>query len=151
MLRRVLALALLAVSVFAAAPDRARAGLEEIPLDWLIERTARVPACDDPAVVADIRDRFLIQTRVVHQRLLGIVDVEEVREKRHSVNDPSPIERRWCQAHARLDDGKHPQLYYLIERRAGFVGITWNVEFCLAGYDRWHVHDGQCRAVRVWW
>jgi hypothetical protein len=62
--------------------------------------------------------------------------------------DRSHVPRRYCRATAWLSDGRRADLIYVIEAGQGFVGIGWNVEYCLPAYDRWRVYDAWCRAIR---
>jgi hypothetical protein len=39
-------------------------------------------------------------------------------------------------------------IWYLIEIPMGFAGVGSNVEFCVAGFDRWNVYGGGCRVLR---
>jgi hypothetical protein len=142
---RVLTAALaLAGSMMTVAPSIA-APIEFL-IDHALEAHATVPECDDPAVLGFIVNQH--RTADLNAGMPSITEIEKARETRFVVDKPSPIARRYCQAHAILDDGNHPQVFYLIERRAGFASWSWNVEFCLAGRDRWHVHGGRCRTVR---
>lgn len=149
MFRRLAAALAIAAPLAAAAPPSEAAVLELGIM--ALKGPGRVPECHDPAVIEEIRDKFLTADANVLKRGLLINAVDKIRETYLWVDNPSPIVRRFCAAHAYLNDGKHPPLYYLIEQDQGFVGLTWNVEFCMIGYEPWRVHDGTCRTVRKWW
>lgn len=104
-----------------------------------------VPACDSVEVLETIRARFA--SAELTPPGLAIAAIEQPRQARFVVNQPSPVARRYCAARTLLSNGKRPGVHYLIERNAGFAGYGWNVEFCLSGHDRWHVHDGRCRTA----
>lgn len=107
--------------------------------------------CGDARVLNRITQRFRHQVRhVPHLPQVDIVDFHRIGETRYlpQIEDKRPIERRYCHAKAALSDGHTRDLWYLIERPLGFAGIGSNVEFCVAGFDRWHVYGGRCRAVR---
>ncbi|WP_407050229.1 hypothetical protein [Methyloraptor flagellatus] len=141
--------ALLASFLGTVAP--ATAGIVEQAV-LAMPSAAALPSCDDAAVLDTIRDRFSYADMNVNHRGESLGAVEKVRQIRLWAFDRnSPTVRRYCQAHALLNNGKHPQLYYLIENNYGFAGVSWNVEFCLAGREPWRQHDGTCRTVRKWW
>jgi len=53
-----------------------------------------------------------------------------------------------CGATVTLSDGRDRSVWYLIEEGQGFASIGNNVEFCVAGFDRWLVYNGRCRVLR---
>jgi hypothetical protein len=58
------------------------------------------------------------------------------------------IPRRFCSGTALVSDGvKHP-IYYSIAEDTGFVGVGWDVEFCVVGFDRNFAYGPNCRAAR---
>ncbi|MDR3375410.1 MAG: hypothetical protein P4L98_16925 [Ancalomicrobiaceae bacterium] len=111
-----------------------------------------VPKCEEGVVLDTIRSKFGTADAGVLHKGLAIGGVDKIHQAYAGQNDPSPRLRRYCEARAELNDGKHAALYYLVEQTAGFVGVTWNVEFCLIGLEPWRVHDGRCHTVRHrWW
>ncbi len=149
MLRRLVALCFaVALALPVAAP--ARAGILELGADFLIG-PGSVPECQDGSVISTIRDKFGYAATNVLKAPLALAAIDEIRQTYLYVDNPSPIVRRYCQAVVEISNGRHSTLYYLIEQRQGFVGLSWNVEFCVLGYEPWHVHDGSCRTVRKWW
>lgn len=107
--------------------------------------------CGKSAVLNRIADRFAYQVRhVPHLPQVGIVDFHRIGETRHlpQIKGERPIDRRYCHAQAVLSDGYSRDIWYLIERPMGFAGIGSNVEFCVSGFDRWHVYGGRCRVLR---
>lgn len=77
-----------------------------------------------------------------------IVGINEVREVAYHVNGISPLARRYCTGEASMSDGSQQHLHYLIEENAGFVGVSWNVEACLAPLDKWRVYGSHCSTAR---
>lgn len=149
LLSRLLAVAL-AVSPMGLPTQAHALSVEHIIRTFVADDT--VPACDQSAVIETIRSKFgTADARVLHTgTALGPVD--RIVQDYAGQNDPSPYARRYCVARATFSDGKQTTLYYLVEQDAGFAGVTWNVDFCLLGYDPWHVHDGRCHTVRHrWW
>lgn len=108
--------------------------------------------CADPKMLGKIRSRFAHQARHVHHRGgLAITDFVDIHQHRYHPQDPHwdrPIPRRYCHATALLSDGGHRKIWYLIEGGAGFASIGSNVEFCVAGFDRWNVYNSACRILR---
>jgi len=107
--------------------------------------------CAQPAVLNRITNRFSYQVRhVPNLPQVSIVDYYGIGESRHlpRIKDVRPIDRRYCFAKAQLSDGRTRDVWYLIEKPLGFAGIGSNVEFCVSGFDRWHVYGGRCRTVR---
>ncbi len=147
--RPAVAFALLVALTGLSLPTRAEA-FERLIRNLIADDT--VPSCTQGAVLDTIRSKFdTAAARVLHANIaLGPVD--RITQDYAGQNDPSPMARRYCVARATLSDGRRTTLYYLVEQDAGFVGVTWNVEYCLAGYEPWHLHDGRCHTVRHrWW
>lgn len=105
--------------------------------------------CGNDRVLNRISSGFRHQVNnVPHLPRVSIVDFYDVREKRHEPRaSESPVDRRYCHATVALSDGYSRQVWYLIERPMGFAGMGSNVEFCVAGFDRWNVYGGRCRSL----
>lgn len=142
MRRLVLSALLLAASI--ALPQAATAS------DWLKLSDGVSRACEDPAILSRISDKFRWQVR--HVPHLPDVEIEEFRRVHQHRYMPStekwPIARRYCGATALLSDGRKREVWYLIEDGLGFAGMGDNVEFCVSGFDRWFVYNGRCRVLR---
>lgn len=106
--------------------------------------------CAHQSVQGAIQRGFRYQvTHVPHLPDVDIVDLYGARLTRHEpATLNSPIERRYCHATARLSDGGNRSIWFLIEYGQGFAGIGDNVEFCVAGFDRWNVYNSNCRILR---
>lgn len=138
-----LAIALGAPGLLAAGPAGAA--------DMLAGVYASDPGvCADARVLNRISERFRYQVRnVPHLPQVEIVDFQRVGQTRYRpAGEYWPIERRYCHATAALSDGRSSTVWYLIENPMGFAGFGSNVEFCVSGFDRWHVYDGNCRVLR---
>jgi hypothetical protein len=112
-------------------------------------------SCEDPYVLDMISERFRHQAFNVHDApTLRIADYYNIHEHRYvPYGEDQPIARRYCGATVVLTDAysnevHKREMWYLIEDRMGFVGLGDNVEFCIAGFDRWHVYSGRCRVLR---
>jgi hypothetical protein len=77
-----------------------------------------------------------------------IVSVDDIREVAYRENGVSPVARRYCRGQAGLSDGSVQSVHYMVEEHAGFVGVGWNVEACLAPLDKWRVYGAGCSTVR---
>lgn len=117
---------------------------------------SKIPAatpglCGDNAVLSRIASRFSYQVRhVPHLAQVAITDFRNIGETRYEpkIADQKPIDRLYCHARADMNDGKSRDVWYVVEHPMGFAGFGKNVEFCVAGFDRWNVYDGRCRVLR---
>ena len=111
---------------------------------------ARLPACDSGAVRAAVL-RTIERADPDYRRDFSITALGRAAQTGFIKDRPSPLARRYCRASAETQEGarrRHRKLYYMIEEYQAFAGIGWNVEVCVAGRDRWYVHDAWCRTVR---
>ncbi len=106
------------------------------------------PDCGDRKVLNRIVKRYNWAEKHTWQRGVELDDINRARERRTLAGGDRQINRRYCRGHAHLSNGAHRTVYYLIEQRQGFASIGWNVEFCIAGHDRWMAYDGSCRVLR---
>ena len=106
--------------------------------------------CAQPKYLRKIVDKFAYQVRhVPNLPDVGIREFVRIRENRYEpMRERWPIGRRYCEATAAFTDGRQRQVWYLIEEDMGFASIGSNVEFCVAGFDRWMVYNGGCRVLR---
>ncbi|MDJ0931543.1 hypothetical protein [Breoghania sp.] len=104
---------------------------------------AALPDCAAPSV-----RRTIASADTEYREAIAIKTIDLIGQTGFTQDNPSPLAHRYCRARAYLSNGRQHPVYYMIEERAGFVWLSWNTETCLPGYDRWHVHDGQCRVVR---
>ena len=106
--------------------------------------------CSDPHILSKIRSRFDYQVKhVPHLPDVAIEGFSRVHQHRYyPVKTHHPIARRYCGARAQLSDGRSRYVWYLIENPMGYAGIGNNVEFCVTGFDRWHVYNGRCRVLQ---
>lgn len=105
--------------------------------------------CQDWKIVHDIVSRFGWAEGMTFGEPNRIERLGDFRQVGFAPVGESKIERRYCQASATINTQARPAtVYYLIESSQGLFGIGARVEFCVAGFDRWHVHDGDCNTVR---
>ena len=107
--------------------------------------------CAERWVLRKITSRFAYQVRnVPNLPDVGITDFQRIRENRYlpALGEERPIGRRYCEATVILSDGNGREVWYLIEEGQGLASIGDNVEFCVAGFDRWNVYNSGCRILR---
>jgi capsid protein len=142
---RFASLSLVALSALAGATIAARAA------DPVAVAFDEPGICANASVLGTIAGRFRHQvTHVPNLPDVAIADFQRISETLHKpqIYDERPIDRRYCHARADMSDGRSHDVWYVIERPAGFAGIGSNVEFCVSGFDRWNVYDGRCRVLR---
>lgn len=107
--------------------------------------------CSETRVLDRVKRNFRYQvTHVPNLPQVDILDYRDIRLTRYEpLAQDNPIERTYCQAVAMMSDGHNRHVWYLIEGGQGFASIGDNVEFCVAGFDRWYVYNSPwCRVLR---
>ncbi|MGH6861590.1 MAG: hypothetical protein ACRECY_15155 [Phyllobacterium sp.] len=108
--------------------------------------------CGQARVLNRIVSKFSYQVRHVPNlpqvAIDNFSDVQQTRYEPSLEPELDAVSRHYCRATAHLSDGNQQPVWYLVEEGQGFVGVGDNVEFCLAGFDRWHVYNGSCRTLR---
>lgn len=106
-------------------------------------------SCESPWVLDYIRERYQRKFKSYAKTDLLIVDIrhptlrhERERDEEHRVG------RQYCHATVVMTDRKKRDLFYLLEYPWGYAGQLTHVEFCIPGFDRWHVYGKQCSTVR---
>ncbi|OJX99441.1 MAG: hypothetical protein BGP07_05340 [Rhizobiales bacterium 63-22] len=130
---------------FAALPARAADYIGTAPAG-----VADAGTCSQQSVLRRVVSRFGYQVRhVPNLPQVGISAMSDIRMTRYEPKtNPAEIERTYCEATAVLSNGENRPVWYMVEEGQGFVSVGRNVEFCVAGFDRWHVYDGHCRVLR---
>ena len=105
------------------------------------------PECGDGSVAAKIIDKHNWADRHTWYRGLTMARIGGQYERTVEAFGPSPVYRRYCRAHAWFSDGKRRTVHYRISHGMGLAGTNYKVEFCVPGYDRWRVYDGNCRVL----
>ncbi|WP_208983810.1 hypothetical protein [Pannonibacter carbonis] len=107
----------------------------------------RLPACDSPAVQSAVAGRVASADALYYAgRTITVID--RIAEVAYKANGISPLARRFCTGIATLSDGSRHTVHYALVEHGSFVGMSWGVDACLNGLDRWHVRDASCRTVR---
>jgi hypothetical protein len=79
---------------------------------------------------------------------LELVGFENIRELGWEPWRSGTIPRRFCTASVLVSDGKRRQIYYSIAEDAGWLGVTYGVEFCVVGLDRDWAYNPRCQMAR---
>ncbi len=111
-------------------------------------KAGEFPQCDDATVEGRIIADFNWAERNTWQRGFELSELTKMHEHRTTRFDGSQVTRRYCMAKAHLTNGKHRSVYYMINDKGGFAGISWKVTHCVMGLDPWKNHDGNCRTMR---
>lgn len=152
----------IASTIFAAIIGLGAAGLgtssvQAADLARYPEYSSYSGLCSNAWVLNRITSRFSHQVRnVPHLPQVAINDFQRIYETRYEPSDENhPIGRTYCGATVTLSDGRDRSIWYLVEEGMGFASIGNNVEFCVAGFDRWYVYNGGfngdqvgCRVLR---
>lgn len=134
------------VLIAALCASLAPAAAGGVYFDWNTSEP-RVPHCDAPSVRSAVQRTFA-RADVEYRRGVTIEAIHKIGQTGYTRGQPSPYARRYCRARADMSDGRTRSVFYMIEEYQGFAGLTWNVETCVAGFDRWHVYDAWCRVLR---
>jgi hypothetical protein len=114
----------------------------------VVPYTGNLPTCDDPGVLGVISSRFSAKESEYWGSSLQIARFDHIGEAGYRVNGPDYIPRRYCAARALLNDGRTHQVTYWIGENLGIIGISYGVEWCVAGLDRNWAYAPNCRAAR---
>jgi hypothetical protein len=141
--------ALMAAGSVVAPGSRARAA--DMPGTYEGPVYAEPGMCGQPWVLRAIMLRFHHQvTHVPNLPNVAITNFYGIQQHRYlpAYYDLWPVGRSYCKATVALTDGYSRDIWYLIEEGQGYASIGNNVEFCVAGFDRWFVYNGLCRVLR---
>lgn len=119
---------------------------------------ARVPACDDPRVLAQIEDQLEYGAPRVQRNVAQVQQFAGLFERAYfPAGGNRKIERRYCQGDALIagqgwSDSKgaspYTTVYYVVEHPMGYASIGWRAEGCFLGFDRWRVYGANCESLR---
>lgn len=134
------ALAFLSLAAtFAAARPLLPAERRDLPYSGIVR------ACDDPMATGYIQGAFAAREGEYWHSGLAIVGFDEIREVGFRSNGLDYIPRRYCRAHALMNDQKIRTVTYFIEEDGGSIGYTDNVVWCVAGLDRENTFAPGCQ------
>ncbi|MBN9062862.1 MAG: hypothetical protein BGP06_11140 [Rhizobiales bacterium 65-9] len=110
--------------------------------------SAALPACEDPSVIGQVQSGFASRESSYWQSNLAIAGVDHVRTIAFRPWGADYIPRRYCVARAYMSDGRLRTVSYNIIERAGPIGLTWGVEWCVSGLDRLFYYAPDCKMAR---
>lgn len=116
--------------------------------DQILPYSAAMPACHDPAVLEKITSQFVERESRFWQSSLVIAGYEKIRPISFRPWGLDLIPRRFCTAIAVVSDGKKRRIDYSVREDLGTIGMTFGVEWCIAGLDRNLAYSPHCRMAR---
>ena len=130
----------------AAAPAHAATLLEKNFYLFGPRYDSALPGCE--AALGTIASRFATKESRFWNSALQIVDFTEVRETALRPWASQTIPRRFCSARALVSDGRWHAVHYSIVEDAGLIGFTWDVDWCVVGFDRNWAYNPACRMAQ---
>ena len=79
---------------------------------------------------------------------MQITGFERVHQIAFSPWAQGTIPRRYCSAVAMVSDGRKRRVDYSIIEDASMIGVSWGVEWCVAGLDRNWAYNPGCKMAR---
>jgi hypothetical protein len=104
-----------------------------------------LPPCE--AALGIIATRFATKEGRFWHSSLQITDFADVREIALRPWNDQTIPRRFCSGKAMVD-GRWHAVYFSIIEDGGIIGLTWDVDWCVVGYDRNWAYNPRCRMAR---
>ena len=106
----------------------------------------QLPPCE--AALGKISARFAEKEGRFWNSTLQILEFEQVREIAFRPWAEGTVPRRFCSAIAVVSDGLKHRVNYSIGEDTGMIGMTWGVEWCVAGLDRNWAYNPACKMAR---
>jgi hypothetical protein len=106
---------------------------------------AGLPACADPAVLGDISSTFANKERRFWNSSLQIVAFEQVQQVAWRPWGLDYIPRRYCTGTVVVSDGYRHRINFSIREDLGFIGVGWNTDSCVDGFDRNYAYAPHCK------
>ncbi|WP_244470313.1 hypothetical protein [Microvirga vignae] len=106
---------------------------------------AGLPACADPAVLNDVASSFAKKERRFwnsEHRILAFEGVVQVAWRPWGLDY---IPRRYCTGTVVVSDGYRHKVNFSIREDLGFIGIGWNTDSCVDGFDRNYAYAPHCK------
>ncbi|PVE23033.1 hypothetical protein DC522_17590 [Microvirga sp. KLBC 81] len=106
---------------------------------------AGLPACADPAVLNDVASRFEKKERRFWNSSLKILAFEGIVQVAWRPWGLDYIPRRYCTGTVVVSDGYRHKVNFSIREDLGFIGIGWNTDSCVDGFDRNYAYAPHCK------
>jgi len=113
----------------------------------IIPMYGNLPACEDPAVLGEISSWFNSREAKFWGPLQAVA-YDKVRPIGFRPLGDDFIPRRFCTARMALNDGTLHRVDYSVRENLGFLGLTWNVNWCVSGLDRHRTYAPDCKMAR---
>ena len=127
------------------APSRAANVLEKTFYMFGPRYDSILPPCE--AALDTIASRFATKESRFWNSSLQITGFTDVRETALRPWASQTIPRRFCSGRAMVEGKWHPVHFSIVED-AGLIGFTWDVDWCVAGYDRNWAYNPGCKMAR---
>lgn len=114
----------------------------------MIPYSGYLPLCEDPATLNQISDGFADREASPLGSGLAILAFDDIRQTGYRTNGWSYIPRRYCTARVVLTDGRRSGVGYEIAEQQGFIGSGYGVQWCVVGFDRYHVYSPACKMTQ---
>lgn len=111
----------------------------------LRQYNASLPVCEDPVVLNNIAWNFENKERRFWNSDLKILMFEQVEQVAWRPWGLDYIPRRYCTGTAVVSDGYKHKVNFSIREDLGFIGIGWNADFCVDGFDRNYAYAPHCK------
>jgi hypothetical protein len=107
-----------------------------------------VPACDSQSVLGEISSGFARMESQYWESALTIEQFDRIYPIGVRPWALDYIPRRFCAARVRISNGEWRNVYYSVREDLGPIGITWDVNWCVTGYDRNRAYAPNCQMAR---
>ncbi len=127
------------------APSRAANVLEKTFYMLGPRYDSILPPCE--AALDTIASRFATKEGRFWNSSLQITGFADVRETALRPWASQTIPRRFCSGQAMVEGRWHPVHFSIVED-AGLIGFSWDVDWCVTGYDRNWAYNPGCKMAR---
>lgn len=124
---------------YVAPPDRAE--------ERIVSMYGNLPGCDDPAVLSHLTNSF-DSREATYWGPLQALSYDRIAQLGFRSWGDDFIPRRFCTARLMLNNGVFHRVDYSVRENLGLFGMTWNVNWCVAGLDRQRSYAPDCKMAR---
>ncbi|MDX3805990.1 hypothetical protein ACXIUS_10315 [Bosea thiooxidans] len=124
---------------YVAPPDRAE--------ERIVPMYGNLPGCDDPAVLSHLTNSF-DSREATYWGPLQALSYDRIAQLGFRSWGDDFIPRRFCTARLMLNNGVFHRVDYSVRENLGLFGMTWNVNWCVAGLDRQRSYAPDCKMAR---
>jgi hypothetical protein len=106
---------------------------------------AGLPACEDASVLNDVASSFETKERRFWNSELKILSFERVQQVAWRPWGLDYIPRRYCTGTVIVSDGYRHKVNFSIREDLGFIGVGWDTDSCVDGFDRHYAYAPHCK------